>query len=261
MSRVVLAVEKRERHEDVVHPFTSYAYERPEGQPDLSPRSPLNPALVYIYAAAQATCAAPGFFREANVLGALFMDGAIMANNPSRWAWKEVWDMHCARRSAANGPPRSPSSTVADDDQYGPQCPIGVFVSIGTGLRAPHSAFRQGDPLKKIRALLGKAIREMKDTEKVHEDLQDQATKLGGKLYYRFNPGGLETMRLDECKSHNRTFRDMDDAWMRYVEKPDVRRSLHECAQELVRHRRSRFSKEELLRFYDLTRLESRQSS
>lgn len=257
-NRVVLAVEKREGHEDEIHPFTSYAYERPEGEAHLSPRSPLNPALVYIHAAAQATCAAPGFFREANVLGDLFMDGAVMANNPSRWAWKEVWDMHCARRNAANGPPLSPSSTVADDDQHGSQCPIGVFVSIGTGLRAPHSAFRRGDPLKKIRALLGKAIREMKDTEKVHKDLQDQAAKLSKKLYYRFNPEGLENMRLDECKSHNRTFHDMDDAWTRYVEEIDVRRSLHECAQELVRQRRSRVSKEELLQFHDLTKLESR---
>jgi hypothetical protein len=261
--RIVLAVEKREGHEDQIHPFTSYAYERPEGEADLSPRSPLRPALVYIHAAAQATCAAPGFFREANVLGDLFMDGAIMANNPSRWAWKEVWDMHAARRDAANGPSLSPSSPAAEDDdrQHGSQCPIGVFVSIGTGLRAPQSAFRRGDPLKKIHALLGKAVQEMKDTEKVHKDLQDQAAKFGKKLYYRFNPEGLETMRLDECKRRNRTFRDMDDAWARYVEKPDVRRSLHECAQELVRHRRSRLSRDELLQFHDLTRLESRRSS
>jgi predicted acylesterase/phospholipase RssA len=253
-----LAVEKREGHKDEIHPFTSYAYERPEGEGDLSPRSPLNPALVYIHAAAQATSAAPGFFREANVLGDLFMDGAIMANNPSRWAWKEVWDMHFARRISANGCNPGPSSTVTEDHQNASQCPIGAFVSLGTGLRAPRSAFRRGDPLKKIRALLGKAIGDMTDTEEVHRDLQDRAGKLNKKLYYRFNPEGLEKMRLDECKSHDRTFHDMDTAWTRYVEKINVKRSLHECAQELVRQRRSRVSKEELLRFHDLTKLESR---
>jgi hypothetical protein len=248
-NRVVLAVEKREGQPD--HPFTSY--ERLEGDAVLSPISPRNPAIVYIYAAARATSAAPGFFREADVLGSLFMDGAVMANNPSNWAWNEVWHMHDARRSASSGANGVQTPTRPDDQQNATQCPIGVFVSMGTGIRAPRSAFRRGDPFKKIGALLGKAIGNLTDTEVVHEDLKRQVARHGNKLYYRFNPEGLEKMRLDECKSHNRTFHAMSTACAAYVDLPDIKMSIQECAQELVRHRRSRASREELLQFHDLT--------
>lgn len=244
-------MERREGQRDQIHPFTSY--ERLEGDAALSPISPRNPAKVYIYAAARATSAAPGFFREADVLGSVFMDGAVMANNPSNWAWREVWTMHDARRSGSNVANGGQTTTQPDEQQNGSQCPIGVFVSMGTGFRAPRSAFRRGDPLKKIGALLGKALGDMTDTETVHEDLKDQAARYGNKLYFRFNPEGLEKMRLDECKSQDWTFHVMAAACASYVDRPDIKISIHECAQELVRHRRSRATRGELLRFHDLT--------
>jgi hypothetical protein len=169
------------------------------------------------------------------------MDGAVEANNPSSWAWKEVWDLHGGRRSvssATNGVVR------ANDNHDRSQCPIGIFVSMGTGLRAPRSVFRKGNPLKKVRALFGKAVGDMVDTEEVHRDLESRSAEHNPDLYYRFNPGGLEKTRLDECKSENRTFNAMLAAWTAYVDQPDVRRSLQRCARELVRHRRSRLSKQ-----------------
>jgi hypothetical protein len=218
--RAVLAVEKRKGQDDELHAFTSY-YHTPHHEQALGRGlNPGNPKRVYIRDAARATSAAPGFFQEADVNGNVYMDGALKANNPSRWAWDEAWrkypERYWQRANGTNGD----SNTTARDSLEG-NCPIGVFVSVGTGFRAPQSAFHRGDPLRNH--------------------------------YYRFNPPGLENMRLDQCLKRNRTFRRMETACNDYLEGNEVQRLIRECAAELVKQRRSRYSTEELLQFHDLT--------
>ena len=88
---VVLAIEKRKKQDDELHAFKSY-FEFPNAEQVLGKAlNPSNPKKVYIRQAARATSAAPGFFREADVNGNVYMDGALMHNNPSLWAWNEAW--------------------------------------------------------------------------------------------------------------------------------------------------------------------------
>ena len=251
--RAILATEKCEGEKDRIHPFTSYR--RWQDEETLSPVSPRNPRSVYIYKAARATSAAPGFFQEQVVLGSRYMDGAILENNPSRWAWTEAWANHPKRRFVANeGVDNEGGSAQTQQGQDRSPCRIGVFVSMGTGLRAPLGAFHPGDPLGKLRKLLRKAVGTLTDTEEVHEDLRRRAAEHGNRLYYRFNPEGLEKMRIAECKRKGKTFQTMESAVQSYLQRNDVRNRIDECARELVQHRRSRLTEEELLEFHDLTR-------
>lgn len=250
--RAVLTVEKRRGQDDELHAFTSY-FSTPHHEQALGRGlNPSNPKRVYIRDAARATSAAPGFFQEAEVNGNVYMDGAMKANNPSRWAWNEAWRKQPERYwQRANGQ-SSDSDTVARESLE-TSCPIGIFLSIGTGFRAPQSAFHRGDPLRSIRALLRKAVSNMTDCESVHRDMEALVEQHQFKSYYRFTPPGLENMRLDQCKSGDRTFRTMETACNEYLEGTVVRKQIRECAAELVRLRRSRCSTEELLQFHDLT--------
>ena len=247
--RAVLAVEKRKGQDDELHTFTSYFH---HGQALGRGLNPGNPKRVYIRDAARATSAAPGFFQEADVCGNVYMDGALRANNPSRWAWDEVWRQYLERCRQRANRANSDSETIARDSLEG-NYPIGVFVSIGTGIRAPQSAFHRGDPLRSIRALLRRAVSNMTDCEIVHKGMEALVKQYKCKHYYRFNPLGLENMRLDECLRRNRTFRRIETACNDYLEGNEIQKLIRECATELVKQRRNRYSTEELLQFHDLT--------
>jgi len=244
-----LAVEKRKRQEDELHAFTSY-FSTPHHEQALGRGlNPSNPKRVYIRDAARATSAAPGFFQEAEVNGNVYMDGALMANNPSRWAWDEAWRKHPSRYWQAENGQSSSGDTLTPETTV----PIGVFVSVGTGFRAPQSAFHRGDPLRSIRALLRRAVSNMTDCESIHRGMEELVDQHQFNNYYRFNPPGLETVRLDQCRRRGLTFRTMDTVCNEYLLRNEVQRDIRECAAELVRQRRSRCSTEELLEFPDLT--------
>lgn len=252
--RAVLAVEKRKNQRDELHAFTSY-YPTPHHAQTLGRGlSPSNPKKVYIRDAARATSAAPGFFKEAEVNGNVYMDGAVMANNPSRWAWDEAWRKYPERIwQAANGHNDDGDSASLARELSDTTCRIGVFVSVGTGFRAPQSAFHRGDPLRSIRALLRKAVSNMTDCESVHASMEALADQHHCEHYYRFNPPHLETIRLDQCLSRDRTFRAMETACNDYLQDNEVQRLIRKCAAELVKQRRSRCSIDELLQFHNLT--------
>ena len=250
--RAVLAVEKRKDQDDELYAFTSYHHRPHHEQALCRGLNPGNPKRVYIRHAARATSAAPGFFQEANIYGNVYMDGALKANNPSLWAWGEVWrkypERYWQRANGANGD----SEIIARDSLEG-NCPIGVFVSVGTGFRAPQSTFHRKDPLRDIRALLRKAVSDITDCKNVHKGMEALVEQHNDNHYYRFNPPGLENMRLDQCLKRNRTFRRIETACNDYLEGDEIQKLIRECATELVKQRRSRCSTEELLQFHDLT--------
>jgi Patatin-like phospholipase len=250
--RAVLAVERRKNQDDELHAFTSY-YPTPHHEQTLGRSlNPSNPKCVYIRDAARATSAAPGFFQEADVNGNVYMDGALKVNNPSRWAWDEAWRKYPERSwQAANGHNGDGGSVARELSET--NCRIGTFISVGTGFRAPQSAFHRGDPLRSIRAVLRKAVSNMTDCENVHNSMEALAEQHHCQHYYRFNPPGLETMRLDQCLSQDRTFRKMENECNDYLLRNEVQRMIRECAAQLVWQRRSRCSTEELLQFHDLT--------
>lgn len=198
------------------------------------------------------------------------MDGAMKANNPSRWAWDEAWRKYPEHfwqtANGHDGNSHNGNGNGHNGNGHGnghgadlahelseTNRRIGVFVSIGTGLRAPQSAFHRGDPLRSIRALLRKAVSNMTDCEAVHKSMEALAEQHHCEHYYRFNPPDLENMRLDQCLSRNRTFHTMDTACNEYLKGNEVQRLIRECAAELVRQRRSRCPVDELLQFHDLT--------
>lgn len=179
------------------------------------------------------------------------MDGAILENNPSVWAWKEAWDRF-PRQPIQNGTVENVQNPEGPELERTNSCRIGVFLSIGTGIRAPRTAFHSGYPWGQMRKLLRKAIGSLTDTEAVHIQMQRTAAEHSNDHYYRFNPGGLEKMGIAECKSKDRTFRDMDAAVLQYI--GTERQRLDECARALVKQRRGRWGEARLLEFRDLTR-------
>ena len=199
------------------------------------------------------------------------MDGALRHNNPSSWAWTHITARYGMRgfmtdpqipngmaEPAGDADRVSGATRGASSPETRPPSRIGAFVSLGTGVRAPNTAFRRGDPLRKLRQILRYSVGEMTDTEGPHLDTAERAAENHDRLYFRFNPNGIENIRLDHCKGHGRTFAQMDTECRRYLQEADTCPQLHECARLLVRQRRGRFSLEKLLIFPDLTTYNSR---
>ena len=232
----MLAVLKVGDDNDNVHLFRSYHHipgAQQYGFLDIH-----SPERVNIHEAARATTAAPTYFKEVTLYDRKLMDGGVMANNPSLEAWIEVRSMLQHRDQGRR------------DGQS--QSGIGLLLSVGTGVRAPNTIFSRGNWYRKLRQLIGKATGDMTDCELIHRIMN--AFLDGAIPYYRFNSTGLETMKMDECRN-NQTFQDISNRTTQYLDPQDrpLNDALEDCARNLVRMRRGRLTREELLRNPNLT--------
>ncbi|KAH0265381.1 FabD/lysophospholipase-like protein, partial [Aureobasidium melanogenum] len=181
-----------------------------------------------IFEVARATSAAPYYFRSMKVSGLKYLDGGLIANNPSNYAWTEANLLH-------------------GDHPSGP-CPSGqseggvrFLVSIGTGKRAEEQI--KSGKVRKALSIINKGVQSLTDPEADH--LLMKAKIANNNIYYRFNvETGLEDMKLDDCRigqsGHNITFHKIQDAVLRYLRDGTVRRRLGDLAEQLVDNRRQK---------------------
>lgn len=143
-----------------------------------------------VWRAARATGAAPSYFRSFG----RFLDGGLIANNPTLDAMTEIHEYNLALKTAGR------SSEV---------CPVTVVVSLGTGL----VPVTQGTEIDVFRPdSLWDAARLAVGVSNLGALLVDQATASDGRVvdrarawcsmagvpYYRFNPQLSEDVAMDE---------------------------------------------------------------
>ncbi|THY78280.1 FabD/lysophospholipase-like protein [Aureobasidium pullulans] len=218
--------------DEKIHLFRSYYNSAPPGNRELDdPTINLRQQLdAPIWRIARATSAAPTYFRSIEVKGLRFIDGGLLANNPSQLARAEVNSMH----------QHHPSGGCRTSDGG-----IRFLVSLGTGRQAEQLITRGAGPIPKLLSIVRRALKEMTNPEPVHQDLK---RVLDPKIYHRFNvEKGLKNMKLDECKvlkdgqkSHNLTFSKIEEAVKDYLGEDDVWKRLKDLARQLVDHRRER---------------------
>ena len=201
-----------------------------------------------IWDVAMATSALPYYFDYTTIRGRKYRDCGAGFNNPCLEAFAEVSDIHKESQNSSKPPighqnhsPRqhqSPeqSEHKAENDPD-PTHAVSVFVSIGAGKR-PMPALREG--VKENMAWTAWSY-----TERAHEELE-RATRNTDTAYYRFNAGGsIGNMRVDEWnketsggKRVNRTLESIRRETNRYLEDPETKKCIQECAEKLVRFRR-----------------------
>jgi hypothetical protein len=164
-----------------------------------------------IWAVARATSAAPSYFKPVTIEKNIYIDGGLYANNPSWLALNEVRQMH---------------PDTAD--------PVGVICSIGTGLKK--STSRRKSSFTRFTNMVAWSGAQ---TELTHKKLLTE--KLN---YHRFNvESGLENIRLEEWKPRKTgaaTIISIERATRDYLRRPDIQKSIHDCAALLVQSRRQR---------------------
>lgn len=188
-----------------------------------------------ILEAVRATSAAPHYFKRAKIDFVEYMDGGVLANNPSFIAFNEINAMH--KELSPNHACRHATGGIR------------YMVSLGTGKGAPQNIFRDGNPLYKVFSIVGTAIQRLTDPEGEHTHMstlcQDSPCR-----YKRFNvPNGnsansLEGIALDDCKigsdGSNSTLREIARCTDAYLREYTVRQELRKLARWLVDHRRAK---------------------
>lgn len=183
---------------------------------------------IKIWEAARATSAAPHYFKRIRVDFTEYMDGGLLANNPSWHAWYEASSMHVDNPWGCCG-------------QQG--C-IRFFVSLGTGKGAPRNLFTDRSMFHQIFKIYGFALDHLTDPEEVHENMSNMVNQFyaGAGIYSRFNvPTALRRMKLDECEKKDQTFKKISKAVQSYLRpRTQARNQLNALARQLVDHRRSK---------------------
>ncbi|KAF1351853.1 acyl transferase/acyl hydrolase/lysophospholipase [Delphinella strobiligena] len=184
---------------------------------------------IKIWEAARATSAAPHYFKRIKIDFTEYMDGGLVANNPTWHAWYEVSSMHT-------------------DNPWGcgaQQGCIRFLVSLGTGKGAPTNLFSDGNMFHQILKIFGSAMDELTNPEGVDVTMRNMVNQFlpGADIYTRFNvPKALQNMKLDECEKKGRTFNKISKAVNVYLrsENGAARNQLNALARQLVEHRRSK---------------------
>lgn len=187
-----------------------------------------------IYEVARATSAAPYYFRSIDVHGLRYLDGGLIANNPSQYAWAEA---NCMHLNHPSGPCPSHASSGG----------IRFLVSIGTGKRASEQIKR--GKIRKAFNILNRGVQSITDTEKDHLLMEGKVQN--DDIYYRFNvEHGLEDMKLDDCRiagdgTTNLTSLEIQAAVAGYLLNGAVRGRLEKLAKQLVQNRRQKCNRQD----------------
>lgn len=182
-----------------------------------------------ILEAARATSAAPHYFKEANIDCVDYIDGGVVANNPAFIAWHEVAFIH---------------QHLSEGRCHDPTGGIKVLVSIGTGRRAPHNIFSDGNIIQRILGLIRAAFEKLTDPDSIHEHMLAlcPSSQQSASVYHRLNvENGLENMALDACnmsRKTNITLTTIEECTRDYLQ--EIHRELRQLARLLVDHRRSK---------------------
>jgi hypothetical protein len=223
--RIVFSVNQNVQHNRGVYAFRTYQHLKPEN----GNRFELNPGAAHnipIWKVARATSAAPSYFKEMKIGNTVHLDGGFgNANNPTRFAWSEVNQMH------GNNPKA-----------------IALTLSIGTGLPR-HVRFRNDRYVGKYIAYFKFMAHIAADSEEAHAEMSRQQEILNrSNEYHRFNVDtGLEDIKMGEWKTRSTpqgkvcmTLDNIEDATNAYLRKVEVQERLRQYAEILVNNRRQR---------------------
>jgi hypothetical protein len=181
-----------------------------------------------IYEVAHATSGAPYYFRSINISGLKYLDGGLIANNPTKYAWAEANSMHLNHPSG-----ECPSHGLKGGIRY--------LVSVGTGKRAEETI--KSGKIRKALSIFNRGVQSITDPEAAHVWMEENVPK--DDIYYRFNvEHGLENMKLDDCRigrdGHNTTSHEIQAAVATYLRDGEIRGRLEKLAKQLVQNRRQK---------------------
>lgn len=157
--------------------------------------------------------------------------------------------------SQANNPTRTGKHEIEDLHGY---AAIGVVVSVGTARKLMEDA-KKGNFFTTIVNLTREFVDTLTDPETTHKEMQRDHKRYKFP-YYRLNyPGGLRNTELDDWEpkrrmyskqdSGGKTIAAMEDAFVKWVAKPESIEQLQECAAALVARRRERMGSNKWERF------------
>ncbi|KAF5648464.1 calcium-independent phospholipase A2-gamma [Fusarium tjaetaba] len=207
-----------------------------------------------IWEVARATTAAPRYFESIKIIGRKFLDGGMVANNPSLIVIREIHNLHGLVPA--------------------------LFVSIGTGLKASKDAQRNGAPREtngEIRSLRRAATRDdvrrkqfLKKYIEIGKEWKNwmvdcegmngtngwrghcRAIKFTEHLYRLNVEGDLHTIPLDDWRPSNtgeETLKFIEEQTRRYLAGPRVSEYINCIAKKAVEVRRQRAATEQWERF------------
>jgi len=153
---------------------------------------------------AQATTAAPGFFKAVHIDGERFIDGAVGNNNPASLALDIAF---------------------GSNTSY-PEMDVACLLSIGTGSSTIKLQSTKG--VRRMAEMLRKVAEVTTDVSKVDDQMRRQ---FGGEVYFRAEPPQeFASVGLGDWREMDR-LREMATA---YVRTPDVRDQILRCARRLA---------------------------
>jgi hypothetical protein len=197
-------------------------YELPVSKPSKNPEwKPLNPGpsgMSQIWEVARATSAVPTLFPQIHLEDHVFIDGGVMANNPTQEALREVAFL-CGGELAGT-----------------------CIVSIGSGFSnkprppaSPQIGTRFGinkykDSLRILRAAVTQ-------TELTDNDVHFEASMNLGFRYFRFNPILDRDIPIDDWDKLGRTREEIELSTKQWLENEAVQVKLRQCASAIVARR------------------------
>ncbi|CZR65628.1 uncharacterized protein PAC_15528 [Phialocephala subalpina] len=198
-------------------PYLLRTYNHPTAGEEFDPleRNPGDPLDCSVWEAARATSAAPTYFKAVRIKGQKFLDGGLVSNNPTWLVMNEVCQMHGSRDS------------------------IDLCLSIGTGCAPVRS--KNGISLTRV-LMPYKVGTPRQSQEQVGLEIEDGRYERC--KYERFDIGSV--WDVGSTKSEWKLWRSdstMDsirNATSTYLNRQDIKKSLEEVAQMLVRQRRLR---------------------
>ncbi|KAL9011734.1 MAG: hypothetical protein Q9173_003442 [Seirophora scorigena] len=207
--RTIVCSNRWDLSEKISYPYIFRSYQhitRHTLDPSIYPRNPDDSSEFEIWQVARATSAAPSYFKSTRLFDYRYDDAAVNINNPSLEMYKEVGLLSKAHEF------------------------IEILLSLGTGNAKGNTT--------KARHALQKELNDISDL--VHQKIKE-ARKQDDFTYYRWDvQDGLQDVRLDEWKpieSGEITRERIGRATNRYLESPDVRVQIRNCADVLVHAR------------------------
>ncbi|KAF4946475.1 hypothetical protein FGADI_11113 [Fusarium gaditjirri] len=178
--------------------------------------------MAKIWEVAMATSATPGYFKPTEINGVTFLDGCLVANNPSYRALHDVLSIHG-------------------------KAPV-VFANIGTGsegvVHRIETKWRDLPWRDRLRFQQGSIMEYTIDTDSETRKWLDLSERMGLEKAYRLSvEGDLRTIPYDDWRPANtgrKTFQKITDLTEEYLSNDKVRDIISNIAHEAVRVRRAR---------------------
>lgn len=174
---------------------------------------PFNPepaSTQLVWQVALATSAAPPFFAPIHFEDKVFVDGGILANNPTQEALREIAYLY---GELAGTCVVSIGSGISDK----PLLPASLFNGKRTGFLGS----------KNIVRILRDAVTE---TELTNTDVHFEASMNAEFAYFRFNTRLNRYINLDDWDASGRTRRDIELSTEEYLSSESTKTQLHRCA-------------------------------